>query len=255
MGKSPKNSAFYAIGFILIFIILIIWELSIRFGFIPILVLPKPSAVFTKGIALIGTKDFLYNLYFTLIKWFLGFIVGTSIGLSIGFISGINKRIEQTVLPISAFLRSVPPIALFPIFLIILGPGVLPITIVGILYVAIYVFPIASHATEVASNKFEELSIILNLSKTEFIKIIVIPATLISTVVSSRIAASFLFAIIIAGEIIIGGNKGIGTAINEYSQKYKLEEAYFYILVTGLIGLLIDLVLTKVQKISSKRLL
>src|SRR5687767_12489800 len=114
MGKSTKNPAYYAIGFALIIIILIAWELLVRSGFIPKLVLPQPSEVITKGISLIGTKKFFLDLFFTLTKWFVGFVFGISIGLSIGFVSGIDRRVEQAVLPISAFLRSVPPIALFP---------------------------------------------------------------------------------------------------------------------------------------------
>jgi ABC-type nitrate/sulfonate/bicarbonate transport system permease component len=138
--------------------------------------------------------------------------------------------------------------------LILIGPGKYPIILVGILFVAIYIFPIAGQSAETARFQFVELSKILNLSKVEFIRTIIIPATLISSIVASRIAASFLFAITIAGEIMIGGSKGIGAAITDYSGRYMLEYAYFYILFTGILGLIIDLILSLVQDKNSKKL-
>jgi bicarbonate transport system permease protein len=199
------------------------------------------------GLSIVGTTVFFVNVLFTLAKWAFAFGIGTTLGLFIGFISGINKGVEQFLLPLSSFLRSIPPIALFPVFLILLGPGHVPITLVGVLYVAIYVFPIASQSAESARSRFYELSAVLKLSRAEFLRTIIVPATVVSTIVSSRIAASFLFAIIIADEIIIGGNKGIGAAINENAQKYLLEESYFYIVTTGVLGLAVDLVLATLQ--------
>jgi NitT/TauT family transport system permease protein len=207
-----------------------------------------PSKVIIDGCKLFSVSSFYYNTYYTLSNWTIAFICGMSLGLFLGFLSGINKKIEQLILPISAFLRSVPPIALFPIFLIILGPGKVPIVVAGIIGVVIYIFPIVNEAAEATKNKFQDLSLLLNLTKKEFIELFIIPGTLISSIISSRIAASYLFAICIAGEIIIGGSKGIGAAINSYSERYLLEEAYFYILITGSLGLILDLAFAKFQR-------
>lgn len=254
MGQSTTSIARHSKGFVLILIILIIWECFGYLGLFSNLVLPRPSNVLRQGFHLIQTRLFYQHVLLTLINWGIAFVVGTIIGLLLGFISGVNKNFELLILPTSAFIRSIPPIALFPIFLILTGPGKYSIIIVGILFVTVYIFPIASQSAETARSKFEELSTILNLSKKEFIQTIIIPATLISTIVSSRIAASFLFAITIAGEIIIGGSKGIGAAIIENTGKYQLENAYFYILFTGMLGLFIDLVLMSIQNRNSKKL-
>src|SRR5215213_11980624 len=107
MEKSQKSISFYAKGFILIAIILLIWELAVRWEYIPELVFPRPSKVLIKGFSLITTKDFYKNIFLTLFNWFIALITGLTIGLIIGFTSGINKKIEQFILPISAFARSI----------------------------------------------------------------------------------------------------------------------------------------------------
>ncbi|MDZ4711114.1 MAG: ABC transporter permease subunit [bacterium] len=247
MDKSKKNISYYNKGFLVIILFLLIWECVVRLNWINDLVLPLPSKIFYEGGNLLSNSKFYSNFFSTLTNWSVSFVIGMFLGLAIGFISGLNSKFEQLILPITAFFRSVPPIALFPVFLILIGPGKLPIIVAGILGVIIYVFPIAHQSAETIKNKYQDLGHILKLSKYDFIKKIILPGTLINSFVSSRIAASYLFAVCIGGEIIIGGRKGIGAAILEYSEKYQLEEAYFYILIAGLLGLTLDLVISKFQ--------
>jgi sulfonate transport system permease protein len=254
MGKGDSGVLRYSRGFLVILLVIVVWEYVTYTGVVSNLVLPRPSYVITHGLRLFETERFYQNVFQTMTSWLMAFVSGMIIGLLLGFSTGVSNNFELLVLPISAFVRSIPPIALFPIFLILIGPGKLPIVIVGIIFVAIYVFPIAAQSTEAAKVKFLELSQILNLSRLEFIQTIIIPATFISSLVASRLAASFLFAIIVAGEIMIGGNRGVGAAISEYSQKYMLEESYFYILLTGLMGLNLDLILSFIQSRNAKKM-
>lgn len=247
MDKSKNNIYYYGKGFFVIILFLLVWELVVRFDWINDLVLPLPSKTFYEGRSLLGNAIFYNNFFSTLINWILSFILGMFFGLSIGFISGLNPKVEQLILPFTAFLRSIPPIALFPVFLILLGPGKLPIIVAGVLGVIIYVFPIAFQSAVTIKKKYQDLGHVLKMSKYNFVENIILPGTLINSFVSSRIAASYLFAICIGGEIIIGGRTGIGAAILEHSEKYQLEEAYFYIIIAGLLGLFLDLIISKMQ--------
>jgi len=247
MGKGKKNISYYNKGFLVILLFLFIWECVVRLNWVNDLVLPLPSKIFYEGRILLGSASFYTNFFSTLTNWFIAFVLGMFLGLTIGFVSGLNSKFEQLILPITAFFRSIPPIALFPVFLILLGPGKLPIIVAGVLGVIIYVFPIANQSAEAIKIKYQDLGHILKLSKFDLIKKIILPGTLINSFVSSRIAASYLFAICIGGEIIIGGRKGIGAAILEHSEKYQLEEAYFYIVFAGVLGLSLDLIISKFQ--------
>ena len=247
MVKSKKRISYYFRGIAIIFFLLLIWEFSVRFHLIDIMVLPLPSEVIKKGFLLFLSKDIYLNFLNTFWNWVFSLILGMVIGLILGFLSGVNNKFEQYTLPITAFIRSIPPIALFPVFLILLGPGNIPIISVSLITVIIYIFPITNQATISVRAKYLDLSKILKLTKKQFMFTIVIPGTIISSLVSSRLAASFAFAICIAGEILIGAGHGIGSAILEYSEKYLLEEAYFYILVAGFLGLTIDLFFSVIQ--------
>ena len=57
------------------------------------------------------------------------------------------------------------------------------------------------------------------------------------------------FAVCIAGEMPIGGRTGVGAAVLDLSERYRLEEAYAYILAMGLVGLVIDLVFASITRL------
>jgi ABC-type nitrate/sulfonate/bicarbonate transport system permease component len=57
------------------------------------------------------------------------------------------------------------------------------------------------------------------------------------------------FAVCIAGEMLIGGRSGVGAAVLDLSERYRLEDAYAYILAMGLVGLSIDLVFASITRL------
>ena len=81
-----------------------------------------------------------------------------------------------------------------------------------------------------------------------FLRHFVAPGTAIHAIVASRVAATYSFAACVGGEMLIGGRKGVGAAILDLSERYELEEAYVYILLAGLIGVLIDAGSAKMSK-------
>lgn len=181
--------------------------------------------------------------------WFVSFVSGLSVGLLLGFMAGASKRTSLILLPVLGYFRSIPPIALFPIALIAIGPGGLSVGLVASIGAALYVFPGTAEAARETAERFGQLSRILGSNRRQFLRLFVAPGAAVQALASSRIAATYAFAVCIAGEMIIGGRTGVGAAILDFSERYRLEEAYAYILYTGLVGLLIDLIFANVSKI------
>ena len=53
--------------------------------------------------------------------------------------------------------------------------------------------------------------------------------------------------------MLIGGRTGVGSAVLDLSERYRLEEAYAYILAMGFVGLSIDLVFARITDCKSSR--
>ena len=249
MGKSSGSVHFLIGGIFLLFFFLSIWEWLVKYEYVSSLALPLPSKVLIKSIHLFVDISFIENWIRTISVWFYSLIIGLSAGLILGFLSGYNKKTLSFLLPFFSYFRSIPPIAMFPVALIALKPGALPIGFVASMGSCLYVFPGIVAATSVVCERYYELSRIIKIKRLYYIKYILLPATALQVLASSRIAATYAFAVCVAGEMIIGGRFGVGAAILTYTELYNLETAYAYILYTGLIGFLIDHIFQRISEL------
>ncbi len=249
MEGSKKDIRYFACGVILLTVILVVWEVAIRKGMISTLAIPLPSKVFAVMGDVITSPAFLKNWGRTLIIWAISLTCGLFAGLLLGFVAGAYRSVYLAMLPLVGYLRSIPPIAMFPIALVAIGPGGLSIGIVAAVGAALYVFPGTVEAARESAERFHHLAAILGARKGQFLRVFVAPGAALHALASSRIAATYAFAVCVAGDMIIGGRTGVGAAILDLSERYRLEEAYAYIVLTGVVGLLIDLALQRVSRI------
>jgi len=230
------------------------WEFVVRAGLLPEVAVPRPMAVIARGVALLGSSTFWTNWAITLRTWFLAMAVGLLVGLLLGFLAGAIRIFALAVTPTLGYFRAIPPIALFPVALIVFGPGAVPIGIIASITATLTVFPVTAQAAGEAAARYEDLGTVLNCSRLTFLRLFVIPGAMFQTVAASRVAATASFIVTVAGEMLIGGRIGVGASILDASERYVLEEAYWYIALSGVLGLLIDLGFSRVAGIGSRRI-
>jgi ABC-type nitrate/sulfonate/bicarbonate transport system permease component len=240
MASRSKNFRYIIWGAVPLLALLLLWEVAGRIGLFSNLALPLPSRVLVAVIKEAISPTFLANWGRTLGVWIVSLFVGLVIGLCLGFASGANRAVGLTMLPVFGYLRAIPPIAMFPVALIAIGPGGLSIGLVAALGAALYVLPGTAEAARHVTAQYGELAFVLGTQKGKFLRLFVAPGAALGALAASRIAATYAFAVCVAGEMIIGGRRGVGAAILDLSERYRLEEAYAYVICTGVVGLLID---------------
>ncbi|HLD06913.1 MAG TPA: ABC transporter permease subunit, partial [Candidatus Nanoarchaeia archaeon] len=116
-----KNKKFYYM--IVPLIILVVWAIFSNLKFISPLFLPAPRAVFLEIIKLFASGVILPDIFYTLYRAFLGFIIACLIGIPLGLLMGYSDRIYYSLEFVVEFFRSIPATALFPLFLLSFGIG------------------------------------------------------------------------------------------------------------------------------------
>lgn len=110
-------------GFYLIFLVLIIWEIVPRTGLVSSVFVPPFSRVVQAGIDLTLANILLY-ISISLKRVFVGFALSSILALPVGFIlAGAFPKVAGFIRPLTVFLSQIPPFILFPIFVIIIGVG------------------------------------------------------------------------------------------------------------------------------------
>jgi len=103
--------------------IIILWQIISLLGFFNPIYFASPYEVFTEIIKIFSHSNIYLDIFSTLkrviITIVLSGIIGIPIGIMLGYFSNIYKYFGR----VTDFLRSIPPIVIYPLLLIILGPG------------------------------------------------------------------------------------------------------------------------------------
>lgn len=247
MGRRSSQLQSLYLGLIPIAVLLGVWEIAGQAGWFSNLVLPLPSRVFTALGSETMDGGLLRNWLRTVSIWLPSWVLGMALGLGLGFGASVSSATTRLVWPLASFLRVLPPITLFPVALILLGPGALPVSVVATVGGALYVFPTVHEAAVDNASRFGALATMLGFDRLGFLRHFVAPGALLHTLAASRVAAAYAFAVTVAGEMILGGRSGVGAAILDFSERFRLEQAYAYILSAAVIGLAVDAVVARLS--------
>ena len=235
-------------GLLSFFILLLLWQWGVATGLLPGLAIPEPRGVAFAGIELLAGSVFWENWRKTLSLWSAALAVTLIVGLGIGLAIGTSRFVRSFLMPPLSYFRSIPPIALFPIALVAMGPGDLSISVVAAMTAILYVVPGTAAGAGETASRYDDLRATLDISTIDWFRHFLLPGALYQVLAAVRVAATAAFAVVIAGEIVIGGFQGVGAAILDHSEQFHLEEAYWYVASTGLIGLGIDSLFGRLER-------
>jgi ABC-type nitrate/sulfonate/bicarbonate transport system permease component len=216
-----------------ILILLLLWEILSRMSnnfFIPnwFLIVTSTHQV--------GWHEFVINIGFTMLKTVTGFLIGNIAGIAIGTFLATNKRIGLLASFGIDFMRSLPSIVVFPLFMILFGINdttKVLVTSFGVFWIVIF-NTIASINT-ISASKIKYLKI-HGSSNWEIIKYYIIFALFQNWLTILKITLNLSLFITIVLEMFIGSEYGIGKALTDAKNYYEIPLMYFYIVIAGLIG-------------------
>lgn len=99
-------------------------EAVLRLASVPTYVLPTPSAV---GAALFENRQLLLkHTTVTAVEALLGFFAGNALGVLLAVLFVYSRTMERALFPVAQTVRSIPVVALAPLFLLWFGNGMTP---------------------------------------------------------------------------------------------------------------------------------
>lgn len=101
----------------------IVWHLYVVLFNVPAYMLPTPIEVSKSVYSLILSDNIIYHFSITLSEVVIGFIIGTFLGLVMGYIIAKVKILEDALMPYIIMAQTAPKIALAPLFVIWFGLG------------------------------------------------------------------------------------------------------------------------------------
>jgi ABC-type nitrate/sulfonate/bicarbonate transport system permease component len=221
-------------AFIIVVLISLWWSIVRVFDVAPYL-LPSPKAVFLRLIGDFGL--FGTHLAMTAMEAVVGWVIGCGFGAAAGIFLHGSKAARATVLPVLIGLQSVPIIAIAPLLILWLGPGLAS----KIAMAAIICFVPVSISLLVAFNNVEreyrELFALYKAGYFVTMRRLLIPSSATALLSGLKIASGLAVVGAIVAEMT-GADRGIGYLILNGSYRLETDLMFAAVLLAALLGFL-----------------
>jgi nitrate/nitrite transport system permease protein len=188
-----------------------------------------------------------WNILNSLKRVALGFGMAAMIGIPIGFIIGRFEFANRMAAPVISLLKPVSPLAWLPIGLLVFKAAN-PAAIWVIFISAIWPM-IINTAVGVSKVPQDYMNVakVLNLSEWKIFTKILFPFALPYMMTGVRLSIGVAWLVIVAAEMLTGG-VGIGFWVWDEWNNLNVEHIIIAIFIVGIVGLLLELMLTQIAK-------
>ncbi len=226
-------------GLLLPAVILAVWQFIGTLGIFSGTVLPTPTAILQSFIGLIVTGELWGHLEISIWRAAIGFVLGAGLGLLFGILVGFSSKSEHVMDPTLQMLRTVPHLAVAPLFILWFGFGELS----KILLIAKGAFfPIYVNAflgIRGADSNLFEVARVLEFSRYQLVTKLILPAAMPNILLGIRLSLGVAWLGLVVAELM-GSSAGIGYMIMDARQFSNTEIVFVGIIIFALVGKLTD---------------
>ncbi|WP_409159932.1 aliphatic sulfonate ABC transporter permease SsuC [Pectobacterium sp. B2J-2] len=226
--------------FLLPVTLLVAWQASVEFGWLSNRILPAPSSVITAGWSLIASGELWQHLAISGWRALIGFAIGGSIGLVLGFITGLSRWGERLLDSSVQMIRNVPHLALIPLVILWFGIDEAAKIFLVALGTLFPVYLNTYHGIKNIDRSLLEMARSYGLSGLRLFSQVVLPGALPSIMVGIRFALGFMWLTLIVAETI-SANSGIGYLAMNAREFLQTDVVVVAIILYALLGKLADI--------------
>ncbi len=229
-------------------VLLLVWDLVVRFGLIKPILLPAPIDTLLTLINGMAGPVLLPHFWVTLERTLYAFAIATAVGMPLGIALGSNERAYRSVEFVIDFFRSTPASALIPLFLLIFGIN--NINKVAIAAFGALLIDIINCAYGVINARKQRVAAakVMGASRWQIFKDVLFWESLQPTFVGLRSAVSMALVIVVVAEMFIGSENGLGHKIIDAQQVMNVRVMYAAIMAAGILGYALNVLFLALEK-------
>ncbi|MCB5364148.1 ABC transporter permease [Pusillimonas sp. CC-YST705] len=224
-----------------------LWWLASHQGWVSRAFLPTPETTWNTLVRGLSQGDLLAYTGGTVQRMLVGWLLASLIGIALGALIGISQTIRPWLQPTLEFIRPLPASAIMPLAIAIFG-----LSDTMILFVVAFgsMWPVllaTIHGFASVEPRLREVATALQLGRLQFILKIGLPSALPDILAGMRLSMTVALIIAIVGEML-SSQAGLGQAVLLAARAFRAGELFAGILLLGVVGLVANLLLAKVEK-------
>ena len=228
-------------------LLVLAWQAGVSFGVIPSHLVASPAAILETLWSLSASGELLGNLLVSLGRVAVGLGIGVVAGVGFALLAGLSRIGEDAVDAPLQMGRTLPHLALVPLFILWFGIGETPK--IGLVALG-SMFPIYLNlfaGIRGVDPKLVEAANTLGLSRGELIRHVILPGALPSALVGLRYALGVAWLSLVVGEQI-NAQSGIGHMMMDAREFLRTDIIMVGLLVYALLGLGGDLLVRALER-------
>ncbi|MEV5891837.1 ABC transporter permease [Nonomuraea fuscirosea] len=243
--RGPKRSRrAVALNLIAVVIGLAVWTLLAGIG---VQGLPGPVEVAGKAAELLSDGTLPLDALASLRRVLLGFLLGTLLAVPIGFLMGWYATARGLLEPYVQFFRTIPPLAIIPLAIVLMGIGEVPK--VFVIFLASFLSSVVATfqgVVDVDRTLINAARVLGASDRTIFLKVVV-PASTPFILVGMRVGLGSAWGTLVAAELI-AAQEGLGFRMQQAQLYYDLSTIFVGLIAIGVLGLLMDRLLLLAER-------
>lgn len=234
----PRSSAkgiVWLKGLILPATVLVVWQLAGELGWVSETMLPTPWQILLAASELLASGELFGHLQISISRAATGFLLGGAIGLLAGLAVGFSQRVETTLDPSVQMLRTIPHLAVTPLFILWFGFGEFSkvLLIAKGAFFPLYVNTFLGIRN--VDAKLFDVARVLQFSKWKQITQLVLPAALPNILLGVRLSLGAAWLGLVVAELM-GSSEGVGYLIMDARQFSQTAIVFVGIVIFALVG-------------------
>jgi NitT/TauT family transport system permease protein len=201
--------------------------------------LPTPPEVASRFVDLIEDGTLQEDVVASLRRVLIGFALGVAAAVPVGFLMGWYPLARGLLEPWVQFFRTIPPLALIPLTIVLMGidetPKIFVIFLAAFLACVIATFQGVVSVDRTLINAAR----VLGAGDFTIFRRVVVPASMPFILVGMRVGLGSSWATLVAAEII-GAQEGLGHRMQNAQLYFDLPTIFVGVISIGVLGLLMD---------------
>lgn len=208
-------------------------------GVVQVQNLPAPPAVLDRALRMVSDGTLFDDMVASLRRVFLGFGIGTLTAIPVGFLMGWYRTARGLIEPYVQFFRHIPPLAIIPLAMILLGIGETPK--VFVIFLAAFLASVVATFQGVVDvdRTLINAARVLGASDLTIFAKVVVPASTPFILVGMRVGLGAGWGTLVASELI-AAESGIGASMHHAQIYYDMDTIVVNLITIGVLGLVMD---------------
>ncbi|HET7412495.1 MAG TPA: ABC transporter permease [Pararhizobium sp.] len=216
-------------------IVIAIWQATIGFYDLKRIVLPPPLEVVTTLLEMLVTASFWHDLWVSLGEFVLGYLVGGSLGVLVGLLTGERPAFRMALRPVIEGLRFIVPFAWIPLTILWFGTSLTGK--VFLVAYAVFFVMLVTTAQSIANldQLLTRVGTTLGMSRWDLAFKVHLRAAAPGIASGAKAAAAIGWIAVVAAEYI-GSSAGLGFMITNAAMSLATGTVIAGMVVIGVIG-------------------